>query len=213
MGYPPTPRVSLRHTSGDWSVIFTSFLLFQISEIVRVTMMNVKPKDVEEIMLTHKVGGWYLTLEERERMRAVLNMELFPTRLSCRVKGVCSWFLRPEESETDLEHVFCCTSFNITLDDLKEMRGRYLMRGPPLFPKNVSPMIYLVQTMVDECEIKSAEWILEHCFTFYSCDEHNCCKSFFEVPEKLFCFRRIRFSCCNDHNCVEFSKKDGTQPG
>lgn len=128
-----------------------------------------------EVIVLHKVGGWFITLHEKQLLESVGRFKMDPKYLPCRIPQTAAYFVDPSISEEE-DHIMCRSSFNIEERDLKEITDRYSLRGPPHFEANTPPIFHFLDDLMKYSEIRSEDWILKNCFTIPFCFEHEPCK-------------------------------------
>ena len=160
---------------------------------------------MEESGLRHKVGNWYITAQEKEQLYDVLVLRKHPSKLPCRLRSMCAYFVDKEVAQCG-EFVTAKLSFRLTTWDLDDCERRYKQRGPPHFKANMHPIAHFLREIWEQAEVKPANFIRKHCLALPSCHEHETCKEIHgKLPEHVF----VNFTCCHRESCKgEFNTKN-----
>lgn len=87
----------------------------------------------DEIVRIHKVGGWYITGEEKLTLQGVLHFRIPPEEIPCRVTKTCAYFCRHLEPTLE-DHIMCRSSFGLTKSDMEAIESGYRRDNPDHTP-------------------------------------------------------------------------------
>ena len=63
--------------------------------IIKNTSNKISGALMEEVMMQHQVGGWYISSTEKEALKKVLAGESRASILPCRIASVAAFFVLP----------------------------------------------------------------------------------------------------------------------
>ena len=158
---------------------------------------------LDTVLLYHKVGGFYLTAQEKRALQAMLSVRVDFDKLPCRLLSAAFYFVSPEMANHDEQHLISRFSLRLTDQCMSQMHARCLQRGPPHYEKGPIPITHFVSDIVKDAEIVDEEFILKNCLTLYPCLEHEPCKKLH--GSNAFQGKPIHLACCNAPDCASFT--------
>lgn len=170
-----------------------------------------KCRAIEKAFKVHNVGGLFLTHTEMkeltESMQSVVVDRNFTIRnLPHRVQNVLSFF-KPGSDEVS-EETYVGTMGRLVMGEtyasLMAKRAVY-EKAPPIGDNR----FYYLMDLMQNAQVKSEEEIIESCFRFHRCEEHDVCRDIFKLSDESTPREGeedfVRLVCCDD--CPNFTSQ------
>ena len=158
---------------------------------------------MDDVMSHHQVGGMYITQSEHDTLTRVAERDLSELDLPCRFIAIAG-YLTEGGSRTwdgDEQHVLCRASLGWDSRKMILTRIQVLTRA---WETGESRFVVFAKYLLENTEIQTEHYILNHCFIVPSCKDHESCKRFNILNTDV----GVRFSCCDTPLCDEFCNQD-----
>ena len=190
--------------------LFSATLKLTNTAESKMSKFEKRSRCLEDAGLKHKVGGWYFTIKEKNQLFKTLLLNEDIVNVPCRLRSMAMYFRDKENTISRGELATAKLSFRLTTRDLDDCEHRYKQRDLlPNFEKGRHASVHFLREILEQAEVKPADFIRRHCLALPSCHEHESCKEIHgKLPEHAF----ISFTCCYSEECEgEFNADNMTK--
>lgn len=170
-----------------------------------------KCRAIEKAFKAHNVGGLFLTPTEMNELKESMKGVLFDRNFTIhnlphRVQNVLTFF-KPGSDEVS-EETYVGTMGRLVMGETYAS----LMAKRAMYEKaqNIGDnRFYYLMDLVQNAKVKSEEEIIESCFRFHRCEEHDVCRDIFKLSDQTEPREGeedfVRLVCCDD--CPNFTSQ------